>query len=187
MTQIDTDQNADLPNKTHNLRDNLPNRKSYLIFWPLVASGIILDLWTKSAVFEWLFKNQTYRGGYTVIEGFFNIVIAENAGAAFGIAHGQRFLLVAVSVIALLIVFGIFLFSGTRQTMTHIALGLFTAGIVGNLYDRMFNDGRVRDFIDIIYWPGRHWPAFNVADSMLCIAVGLMLIASFREHKHQQN
>ena len=187
MTQIDTEQNDDSPNKARNLRANLPNLKAHLIFWPIIATGIILDLWTKSAVFEWLFKNEIYRGSYAVIKGFLNIVIAENAGAAFGIAHGQRYLLVAVSFIALLIVLGIFLFSGTRQTMTHIALALFTAGIVGNLYDRFFNDGLVRDFIDVIYWPNRHWPAFNIADSMLCIAVGLMLIASFREHKQHQN
>jgi len=46
------------------------------------------------------------------------------------------------------------------------------------LYDRIFNDGRVRDFIDIVYWPGKHWPAFNVADSLLVIAVGLIIASN---------
>ena len=40
-------------------------------------------------------------------------------------------------------------------------------------------EARVRDFIDVVYWPGRHWPAFNVADTMLCIAVGLLIVSSF--------
>ncbi|MCX5638272.1 MAG: signal peptidase II, partial [Planctomycetota bacterium] len=36
-----------------------------------------------------------------------------------------------------------------------------------------------RDFIDVVYWPGRHWPAFNAADAMLCIGVGLLVISTF--------
>ena len=68
----------------------------------------------------------------------------------------------------------------------HVALGLFTAGICGNLWDRIFNDGRVRDFIDIVYWPGKHWPAFNIADSMLCIGVGLMIISSLTEQSYRK-
>jgi signal peptidase II len=74
-------------------------------------------------------------------------------------------------------VFAIFLFGGCKQRLMTVALGLFTAGVLGNLYDRIFNDGLVRDFIDVVYWPGRHWPAFNVADSMLCIAVAILIIS----------
>jgi signal peptidase II len=72
-----------------------------------------------------------------------------------------------------------FLFAGTRQRIVHAALGLFGAGVCGNLWDRAFNGGEVRDFIDVVYWPGRHWHTFNVADAMLCIAVGLLMIATF--------
>ena len=95
-----------------------------------------------------------------------------------------------VSVIALVIILVIFLLSGTEKKLIHIALGLFAAGVCGNLYDRIFYDGFVRDFIDIVYWPGKHWPAFNVADSMLCIAVGLLVISastgkSSRKHAQQ--
>jgi signal peptidase II len=111
------------------------------------------------------------------------LVVAENAGAAFGIAAGQRYLLVGVSVVALIIILAIFLLSGTERKLVHVALGLFTAGVCGNLWDRIFNNGLVRDFIDVVYWPGRHWPAFNVADSMLCIAVGLLIISTFSTKK----
>ena len=101
-------------------------------------------------------------------------------GAAFGIASGQRGLLIGVSVVALMIIIGVFLFSGRERKLIHFAMGLFAAGICGNLYDRIFNDGQVRDFIDIVYWPGKHWPAFNVADSMLCISVGIMVLCMLR-------
>ncbi len=158
----------------------LPDLAAQLIFWPLMAIGIALDLWSKKAVFDWL---QQRAGSVSIIDGFLQLVRAENAGAAFGIATGQRYLLVAVSVIALIIIFAVFLLSGTGQRLVHVALGLFAAGVCGNLYDRIFNNGLVRDFIDIVYWPGRHWPAFNVADTMLCVGVGLMIISSFQVHK----
>jgi signal peptidase II len=109
--------------------------------------------------------------------------MAENTGAAFGIASGQRYFLTAISVVALIVILGIFLFGGIKQRLIHIALGLFTAGVCGNLWDRIFNGGRVRDFIDV-YYSQYHWPAFNVADSMLCIAVGLLIISSLRVSKH---
>jgi signal peptidase II len=114
------------------------------------------------------------------------LVARVNRGAAFGIASGQTHLLIAISAVALVIIFTIFLFSGTRQRSVHIALGLFAAGVCGNLYDRVFHNGFVRDFIDVVYWPGKRWPAFNVADSMLCIGVGLLIISNFLIGKSYQ-
>ena len=162
-------------------RGMLPDLAAQLVFWPLVVIGIALDLWSKRAVFDWLQQQQG--NSISIIDGFLQLVIAENAGAAFGIAAGQRYLLVTVSVIALIVIFAVFLFSGTKQKLVQIALGLFAAGVCGNLYDRIFNNGLVRDFIDVVYWPGRHWPAFNIADSMLCVGVGLMIISGFRVPK----
>jgi signal peptidase II len=167
-----------------------PGLKVQLIFWPLAAAGIALDLWSKAAVFGWL--SQKPANSVSVIDGFLQLVLAENRGAAFGIAAGQRYLLITVSIIALVVVLLVFLLSGTRQKLLHIALALFMAGICGNLYDRVFNNGAVRDFIDVVYWPGKHWPAFNVADSMLCIGVGLLIISGLltdqpsRKHGQQQ-
>ena len=148
--------------------------KAQLIFWSLAATGFALDLLSKWAVFNWL--KQKPGKSVSIIDGFLQLVLAENEGAAFGIAAGQSWLLVAVSVIALMVILAVFLFGGTKRKLVHIALGLFTAGVCGNLYDRIFNNGLVRDFIDVVYWPGRHWPAFNIADSMLCIGVGLLII-----------
>ena len=169
----------------HTWTKKLPDLKTHLIFWSLALVGFAMDLWTKSAVFNWLANTDRPRESFTVIEGFFYLVTAENPGAAFGIAAGRQFLLISVSVIALVVILMTFLFSGSKQRIVHIAMGLFTAGICGNLYDRIFNNGYVRDFIDILYWPGRHWPAFNIADSMLCIGVGLLLISILTD-RHSQ-
>jgi len=156
-----------------------PSLKSHLVFWPVAVIGLALDLWTKRAVFGWL----KYEDRFSIINGFLQLVLAENDGAAFGIAAGKYHLLVAVSVVALIAILAIFLFSGTQQKLIYIALGLFAAGVCGNLWDRVFNNGRVRDFIDVVYWPGKHWPAFNVADTLLCIGVGLLIISTFSTGK----
>jgi signal peptidase II len=162
-------------------KKELPGLKAHIIFWSVAVFGIALDLWSKSAVFGWLQRQPDCK--FSIIDGFFHVVTALNEGAAFGMARGQRYLLMAISVIALVVILAVFFSSGKRQELVHIALGLFAAGVCGNLYDRVFNDGLVRDFIDIVYWPGRHWPAFNAADSMLCIAVGLLIISSLRSPK----
>jgi signal peptidase II len=150
--------------------------REHFVFWPLVILGFAFDLWTKKAVFDWL--ENTYPPVHIVISGFLRIVVAENMGAAFGIASGQKILLLGVSGAAMIVVIYFFLFGRDRKTLLTVALALFLAGILGNAYDRVFNNGMVRDFIDI-YYKDWHWPAFNVADSLLCIAVFLLLLASF--------
>ncbi len=153
-----------------------PDRTAHLIFWPVALLGLGLDLWTKSAVFAWL---RTRPGNVVeIIDGVLTLRIALNDGAAFNIAAGKQSLLITVSAIALVVILGVFLLGGMKQRVAQVALGLFAAGVCGNLWDRAFNDGLVRDFIDVVYWPGRHWPSFNVADSMLCVAVGLLVVTT---------
>ena len=159
----------------------LPDSKTQIIFWSLMAGGLALDLWTKKAVFDWL----EYRGSVSFISGFLQFVRALNNGAAFGIFAGKPYFLTAVSIIAIVVIFIVFLFSGSQPKLVHIALGLLAAGVSGNLYDRIFNGGLVRDFIDV-YYRDYHWPAFNVADAVLCIGVGLVIISTFFTQKSSQ-
>jgi len=156
-------------------RSSLPDLRAHLLFWPIVIAGAGLDLWSKTAVFDWLITEPGAE--YQIINGFFKFVMRENSGAAFSIARGQTLMLVSVSVVALIAVTGAFLFGKIRSSLMQTALAMFTAGIIGNLYDRITNEGFVRDFIDI-YYGAYHWPAFNLADSMLCISVGILVITS---------
>lgn len=156
-------------------RLELPDLTAHLIFWPLLFLGLAVDLWTKQAVFARLKPGQVAE----IIDGILTFQVALNDGAAFGIAHGQQTFLIGVSVIALIIILGVFFFGRTRQRSIQVALGLFAAGVTGNLWDRLFNGGLVRDFIDVVYWPGRHWHTFNLADAMLCVAVGLLVVTTF--------
>ncbi len=158
-------------------RAELPDTWAHLIFWSILLAGLVLDLWTKQAVFAWL-ENKPEHGA-EILDGFLTFQRALNTGAAFGIAADRKVFLIGVSVVALTVILGIFFFGRARQRVVQVALGFFAAGVSGNLWDRIFNEGRVRDFIDVVYWPGRHWHTFNVADTMLCVAVGLLVIATF--------
>ena len=159
----------------------MPGLRAHIVFWSIVIFGVCLDLWTKRAVFEWL--EQQPHQTFAVIDRFLNLVMALNNGAAFNLFSGHPNWLIAVSAVAMGIILVIFFLSGDQHRILHVALGFFTAGVCGNLYDRIFNDGLVRDFIDVMYWPGRHWTAINLADSMLCTAVGLLILSSIITEK----
>jgi signal peptidase II len=154
----------------------MPDVKAHVVFWSILVLGLALDLWTKRAVFARL--EHAPGQGAEILDGILSFRLALNDGAAFGIATGRYLFLVGVAAIALIVIVGVFLFGRAQQRTVQMALGLFAAGVSGNLWDRLFNGGRVRDFIDVVYWPGRHWHTFNVADAMLCVAVGLLILAT---------
>lgn len=156
------------------LLGRLPSAGTQLLFWSILLVGLASDLFTKQLVFEQL-REKYY---ISVIDGYLRLVTVHNDGAAFGIFAGHLNWLITVSFIALIAVIAFFLFGGVKEKIMNVALALFAAGICGNLYDRIFHDGMVRDFIDVGINDWR-WPAFNLADSFLCIAVGLMLIAIY--------
>jgi signal peptidase II len=146
---------------------------AHLIFWPVFIIGFAADLWSKYAAFNWL--SSMFPQRYSIIDGFFQFVLVENSGAAWGIAANKTMTLIVISVMAIIVVLAIFFFGRKLQLAVVLALGLFAAGICGNLYDRLFNDGSVRDFLDF-YYKDWHFPAFNLADSMLTVAVFILIL-----------
>ncbi len=170
--------------------EHIPWKTAILLFWPVAIAGAALDLWSKAAVFNWLPTLEPYRWfivegkidpvpdyRYVLIDGFLQFIMRENQGAAFSMFFGQRGFLVGISCVAFVVVMAVFFSRKVTHKLVLFALGCITGGIVGNLYDRMFNEGRVRDFIDV-FVGDYHWPTFNVADSMLCIGVGLLIIVN---------
>jgi signal peptidase II len=185
MTEIKTNASSARPSSSRaffkHIAFSLPDVRTHLIFWSVMIGGLALDLWTKKAVFDWLRPHQTF----PVLDDCLRLIIARNDGAAFNLFAGKPYFLAIISIIAILGIFVVFLFSGGMHKLIHVALGFFAAGVCGNLYDRLFNNGKVRDFIDA-YWGTYHWPTFNVADSLLCIGVGLLVISTFLIEKPAQ-
>ncbi len=120
--------------------------------------------------------------GVPVIPGFFNLVYVRNTGAAWGMLGGLTGWLVVFSILMLLVIV-IFRRSFLNDTLTHrFAFGFMIGGIVGNLIDRVRLQ-YVVDFLDF-HAGVHHFPAFNVADSAICIGVGLYMITAFLTSSH---
>ncbi|MFC1497033.1 signal peptidase II [Verrucomicrobiota bacterium] len=119
-----------------------------------------------------------------IVSGFFNLTYIQNTGAAWGRFQGFNDLLVVMSVIVLIlmIVFRRSFFAG--QLTQKIALGLVVGGIIGNLIDRLKLD-YVVDFLDFC-WKSKHFPAFNIADSAICIGVGLYMLLQIKGNRSQE-
>jgi len=118
-----------------------------------------------------------------VIPGFFNLTFVTNTGAAFGLLAGEQTLVrqlffVAVALAALLFLYYSHRHFRDQGALFAHAIGLIAGGAVGNLVDRL-RLGAVVDFLDF-YIGAYHWPAFNVADTAICVGVGLFLLASLR-------
>jgi len=111
---------------------------------------------------------------------FFNLSYVHNTGAAFSFlsdAGGWQRWLFAGLAIVMSSAIGIWLARLQKhETFMAVALSLVLGGAIGNLIDRIAY-GYVIDFLDV-YFQTWHWPAFNIADSAICIGVGLMLLES---------
>lgn len=113
----------------------------------------------------------------TIITGFFHFTYLRNTGAAWGLFGGQNLGLAILSVVVLVLMV-IFRRAFLSNTWEHrLALGLLAGGILGNVCDRI-KLGYVTDFLDF-FWCGHHFPAFNIADSAICIGVALYVLSSF--------
>ena len=112
-----------------------------------------------------------------VIPGVFNLCHVQNTGAAWGMLAGQRIALLAFSIVmcAAMVFFREKVFG--KSLVGRICLGLLCGGIIGNLIDRACL-GYVVDFLDF-HWGTSHFPAFNVADSAICVGAFLFIVASW--------
>lgn len=156
-------------------------------FWTLsllIAALIIIDQLSKGAIQTGLYWGQSI----PVIEGFFSIAYVKNTGAAFGFMAQGPLWFRQVFFLALPVLFVgwiLYLLIKTLKGPFYISLAysLIIAGAVGNLIDR-FSLGYVVDFL-LFYWKeeANHFPAFNVADSCISVAAGLLIIDFFQQMK----
>ncbi|MEY2906300.1 MAG: hypothetical protein RLZZ408_771 [Verrucomicrobiota bacterium] len=141
------------------------------VAWSLIVTLALADQLTKILTLRFI----PYQESIPVIPGFFNLTHLHNTGAAFSMLHDNNlfFILLSSAVFIALIVL--------RRHFTGLLMQwgwiLLLSGIIGNLTDRI-RLGHVVDFLDFQFG-SYHWPAFNVADSCICIAAGLFVISGF--------
>jgi len=136
----------------------------------LAGAVVVADQLTKALV------RRQLADGDVVVTSFFNLVLAHNPGAAFSFLAGesgwQRWVFAALAVAASAWI-AVLLRKYPSQKLFCLALALILGGAVGNLIDRVAT-GLVTDFLDF-HIGGHHWPAFNVADSGICMGAFLLV------------
>jgi len=139
-----------------------------------------LDQWTKHLVLRFISPDEPR----IIISNFFHLVNVTNTGAAFGSFRNNNTFFIAISSLAFFVVLVLLVRRRSRNVWRDVSLALLLAGILGNLTDRLLY-GHVIDFLlfDLHVRFAHLWPAFNVADSCISIAVVCFIIDSFWQSK----
>ena len=145
----------------------------------LSATVVALDQLTNAWITSRMRPGQTI----IVLEGWVQVRFIVNRGGLFGLFRDlpevwRTILFTGIPLLASLGLIVFLLRTPASQALLRSGLALILGGAIGNLIDRL-RLGHVVDFFDV-YWRDHHWPAFNVADSAICIGVGLILLDGFR-------
>jgi signal peptidase II len=163
-------------------------RSRYLLFFSVALVGCAIDLASKSWAFAHLGLPGPDGRTWWLWPDVFGFQTSLNEGALFGLGRGYWPLFAGLSVAAAVgIMAWLFIAGAARDGLLTTSLALITAGILGNLYDRLGVPGlavngqtlhAVRDFILVMIgrWP---WPTFNLADSSLVCGAGLLMWHAF--------
>jgi signal peptidase II len=138
----------------------------------VIIATVLIDQWSKWAVFALLEKES---GATLPLTGFLNFVMVWNRGISFGLFGKLEYSHIIFAVIALILTIILLVWMvKAKNTLLTVALGLITGGAIGNIIDRV-RFGAVADFIDF-YIKEYHWPAFNIADSAVCVGVFMVCL-----------
>ena len=143
------------------------------------AIVVALDLYSKH-----LIQQHFVFGDLHSVTSFFDLVRYHNEGSAFGFLNDaggwQKWFFNGISIVASVVIIYL-LKKHVNEKLFCAGLALVLGGAIGNLYDRI-TLGYVVDFLNF-HLNNHYWPAFNVADSAICVGVGLLLLDSFKASK----
>lgn len=155
-------------------------RRTRLLGAVVALAVVAVDQATKAAVVAKLALRQRV----TIVEGFLDLTHLRNPGGVWSVGadlHGPLRTALFLLLPAVITVFAIW-YSWSLPAAARVrqaAIALVVGGAIGNLIDRLVRDPpQVVDFV-LAHWHQRYWPAFNVADSAICVGVGILLVASF--------
>ncbi len=145
--------------------------------------GLIIDQFTKHAVVDVFNLYESVQ-----VTSFFNLTYVHNYGAAFSFlsdAGGwQRYFFTIIAAVVSCVIIWWLYHSPKSQRLMPVAFAFILGGALGNLYDRLVH-GYVIDFLHF-YYETYHWPAFNVADSVIFIGAGLLILDMFVNNESEQ-
>ena len=160
-----------------------------LYFFVSIVFVIIAYQWTKIAVLN----HFDYGESITLINDLFSLTYVRNTGAAFGFLASANpnfrvpFFLI-VPIIAMVVLGFLYRDLPAQAKWRAMALGLVSGGAIGNLIDRV-RLGYVVDFLDCHWKNVYYFPAFNVADSAICVGVAILLLSTIskKEKSEEEN
>jgi len=145
------------------------------LWWPFIVALVTFLLDQVSKILIDVLCPVGWQKG--IIPGLFNLVHWRNTGCAWGFLNQHTYLLSLISLTAFILVLVFFRSQNGGSRLVAFAIALLEGGIAGNMVDRIIRNS-VIDFLDF-YVGQNHWPAFNIADSAICVAIVLILYYNF--------
>ncbi|MGL6225347.1 MAG: signal peptidase II [Thermoguttaceae bacterium] len=181
------------------------------LFLTVLCLGLGLDIWSKNVVFSTLGMPGEYQlqeqpelhAVYWIVDGFFGFQTSLNEGALFGMGQGYTLFFAGCAVCALIgISTWLYFFCSPRSLILPVLFGMLSAGILGNLYDRLGLHRLIWNYADqhhefgepvyavrdwILFKFGTYiWPNFNIADSLLVCGSILLILYTFLQKEPQE-
>ena len=162
---------VDTDNSKPSVRDSIKRATLCLL---VIALVIVSDQLSKL----WIRTNLAIGESLPIIDRL-SFIHIRNTGSAFGLLSNQTFLIIVISIAALLFILLFLRYLSPATTLSVVAIGLLMGGALGNLIDRL-RFGSVTDFIYFRLWGDFHWPAFNIADASIVVGVCLLIYSFYR-------
>ncbi|MCF2948348.1 signal peptidase II [Paraglaciecola aquimarina] len=160
---------------------NLFTQTGWRFLW-LAVIALGLDQYTKTLVVN---KIELYQA--IQVTPFFNLTHVYNYGAAFSFLHDaggwQRWFFSIIAILVTSLVLWWLKQTTKNQVILPVAFSLIVGGALGNAYDRLVH-GYVIDFL-VVYYQDWYWPAFNIADSAICLGAVLLIVDMFKNKEEQ--
>ncbi len=153
--------------------------KKYILLL-IIFVLVILDQTSKIMIEDYFAVGEDL----SIIPGFFNLVLVYNKGVAFGMMSNwdeatRQLLLVGIGLLASIMIIWMYFKEYRGSKLGSLCLALIVAGALGNIVDRI-RIGKVVDFLDF-HLAANHWPAFNFADSYICVGVVVLMFVKTKK------
>ncbi len=146
--------------------------------------GVVILFFVDKYTKIWAINNIKDKEPINIIDGVFELSYVENKGAAWGMFEGATLFFALITIIVLVAVIWIFISLGNskKDKVFKVALVVFTAGVLGNFYERML----YKKVVDMLHFYLIEYPVFNVADVFIVVSsilIAVLLIFFYKDNE----